>query len=331
MRSEGDVIVFLEPLTKGGGEINPGLLTEGARIAALLGVRLCALHCGPDKPDEEELQGYGASILYCVEGEGLLESRCEPCAAAARIALEHLPFRLLLFAHTDRGADLAPLIAFGLGTAAVTDCVDIRLARGALLYVRHVYGGQWEQVVSYRKPGREIATIKAESLDRKKRKEGTTLQIEAIPVDLQPGAVYPNTFPPEAPDFRTVDIIDAGRIVGVGSGSRDVLPLVEELSDLLEGALGTTRVVVDDGFFPKKRMIGQTGKSVSPGLYLALGVSGSPHHVAGIQGSKEVLSVNLDPGAPIFGYSDKGFVGDLRSLLPKLIDRIRRYRDGDLP
>ena len=77
-------------------------------------------------------------------------------------------------------------------------------------------------------------------------------------------------------------------------------------------------------------MIGQTGKTVAPDLYLTLGVSGSPHHVAGIQESKEVLSVNLDPRAPVFSFSDIGFVGDLRSLLPKLIERIKRYRDEGL-
>ena len=165
--------------------------------------------------------------------------------------------------------------------------------------------------------------------NRRPRQAG--LEIRTIPIEVPPDLVLPTAMPPVAPDFKTVDIVYAGRIIGVGSGSRDSIALVDELADLLGAAIGTTRVVVDDGFFPKIRMIGQTGKTVSPGLYLALGVSGSPHHVAGIQGSIEVLSVNTDPNAPIFGFSDKGFVGDLRSLLPKLVDRIRRYRDEGLP
>ncbi len=223
------------------------------------------------------------------------------------------------------------MVAAGLGTTAVTDCVDIRTANGELLYVRHLCGGQLEQVVSYDKPVREIATIKIEALDKRVMTGRAGIEIRTIPVEVPPDLVFPAAMPPVAPDFKTVDIVDAGRIIGAGSGSRDSLALVDELADLLGAAIGTTRVVVDDGFFPKKRMIGQTGKTVSPGLYLALGVSGSPHHVAGIQGSIEVLSVNTDQGAPIFGFSDKGFVGDLRSLLPKLIDRVRRYRDEGLP
>ena len=330
MNLEGDVIVFLEPDNGGREGINQGLLTEGARIAALLGARLGAVTCGPGKPDTTPIEGYGASILYSVEGEGLVGSGCEPVVIAVVSAMQGVPFRLLLMAHSDWGADLAPMLAAGLGTIAVTNCGDIRIANGELLYVRHLFGDQLEQVVSYDRPIREIATITIEALDKREMTGQSGLEIRTIPVEVPPDLVLPAALPPVAPDFKTVDIVDAGRIVGVGSGSRDSLALVDELADLLGAAIGTTRVVVDDGFFPKKRMIGQTGKTVSPGLYLALGLSGSPHHVAGIQGSKEVLSVNTDPGAPIFGFSDKGFVGDLRSLLPKLIDRIRRYRDEGL-
>ncbi len=337
VKNEGDVIVFLEPEKDGGGKINPGLLTEGARIAALLRTRLCALTIGPHKIDTTPIEGYGVSVLYCVEGEGLADKGCNAVAWAVGTALERLPFRLLLLAHSDWGADLAPLVAAALGTVAVTDCADIRTAKGTLSYVRHVYGDQLEQVVSYEKPVREIATIRTEALDPAKALDGrgkagpAALQVVTIPVEVLPDLGRTHALPPMAPDFKTVDIAYAERIIGVGSGSQESLALVEELSDLLGAAIGTTRVVVDDGLIPKKRMIGQTGKTVSPGLYLALGVSGSPHHVAGIQGAKELLSVNSDPGAPIFGFSDKGFIGDLRGLLPKLIDRIKRYRDGDLP
>lgn len=331
MSREGDVIVLLEPSNDGNEGVNQGLLTEGSRIAALVGARLGAVTYGQGKPDTAPIEGYGASILYSLEGEGLVGGGCEPTAIAAISAFRSLPFRLLLMAHSDRGADLAPLVAAGLGTAAVTDCVDIRVQEGELLYVRHLFGDQFEQVVSYGKPVREIATIRIEALDKREKGSQSGLEIRAIPVEIPPGIAFPAALPPVAPDFKTVDIGDAGRIVGVGSGSRDSLTFVDELADLLQAAVGTTRVVVDDGFFPKKRMIGQTGKSVSPGLYLALGVSGSPHHVAGIQGSKEVLSVNIDSGAPIFGFSDKGFVADLGSLLPKLIDRIKRHRDEGLP
>jgi electron transfer flavoprotein alpha subunit len=144
--------------------------------------------------------------------------------------------------------------------------------------------------------------------------------VSTIPLELIP------------PDYRTVDILYAKRIIGAGSGCGEpgLLSLVEELSHLLEGSIGTTRPVVDDGYLPKERMIGQTGKTIFPELYIALGISGSPHHVAGIQASKTILSVNRDPRAPIFNVSDAGFICDLKTLLPKLINRIKRYRDEGL-
>jgi electron transfer flavoprotein alpha subunit len=134
-------------------------------------------------------------------------------------------------------------------------------------------------------------------------------------------------------DFQTVDVAEAKTVVSAGMGAvtNDLYPLVQELADLIEGAIGTTRPVVDEGKIPRERMIGQTGKTVSPDLYLALGISGATHHVGGIQESGKIVSINRDPQASIFQNSDTGIVGDLREILPKLIERIKKARnDGEI-
>ena len=105
-----------------------------------------------------------------------------------------------------------------------------------------------------------------------------------------------------------------------------MIAVVEEFAELLQGSLGATRPVVDDGFLPKERMIGQTGKMVAPELYVSLGISGSPHHVAGIQDAEKIISVNKDVRAPIFQLSDIGFIGDLKQILPKLVKRIKEWK-----
>jgi len=132
------------------------------------------------------------------------------------------------------------------------------------------------------------------------------------------------------PDPRTVDLMHARRIVGVGAGgaSEELLASVSELADLLEGSVGATRPVVDDGWLPKERLIGQTGKTVAPELYLALGVSGSPHHVAGVQGAGHIVAVNQDGHAPIVTLSDTSFVGRLEEVLPELVRQLRGIRDA---
>jgi electron transfer flavoprotein alpha subunit len=196
--------------------------------------------------------------------------------------------------------------------------------------VRYEYGDQLEQELSYASPSWEIASWRPDFLDKREMQHTASVEVQkiyaAIPQDMKRTKVI-DILPP---DYRTVDILHAKRIIGVGAGctSPEILGMVEELSHLLEGSLGTTRPVVDDGIIAKDRMIGQTGKTIAPEAYLALGISGSPHHVAGIQRSKVILSVNHDPRAPIFAISDEGFVCDLKSLLPKLIVRIKQYRES---
>lgn len=326
-----DVVVSLETFEENKGEINGKLLTAGARIADRLGGSLSAMTLGGPAEDLPLCESYGVSRLYSVDGARLSEYSPEVFAWAAKQALKDIPFRLLLFAHTDRGRELAPRVASYLGTAAVTECVDIRMKEDALLYARLVYGGQFEQEVSYAVLP-EVVTIMPDAFDTREAGESAVTAIHAITVEVPPDIAGSTSLERIPPDYRTVDILYAKRIIGAGSGCADpqLLRLAEELSHLLEGSIGTTRPMVDDGYIPKERMIGQTGKTVMPDLYLALGLSGSPHHVAGIQRSGTVFSVNKDPRAPIFNVSDAGFVCDLNTLLPKLIDRIKRFRDEGL-
>jgi electron transfer flavoprotein alpha subunit len=331
MRGERDVVVFLEPAGDRGDDINKGLLSEGKRIARLLGGELRAVSVGHHVPDVRALKEYGVSTLYSVEGRDLAQYDCAAFSWAAQVALEQMSFRLLLFAGSDRGSELAPSVALSLDSAAVTDCVDIRINDGRLIYVRRVYEDQFEQEVSYMGGRREVATMRIDAFETRPIAERRPLEVWSITVEIPPAIARSRTLELLPPDARTVDIAYARRILGAGAGSTDVRLLVDELAQLLDASIGTTRVMVDEGHIPKGRMIGQTGKSVTPEVYLALGVSGSPHHVAGIQQSREILSVNLDPAAPIFGFSDRGFVGDLKELLPRLIERIKRYRDEGLP
>jgi electron transfer flavoprotein alpha subunit len=134
-------------------------------------------------------------------------------------------------------------------------------------------------------------------------------------------------------DFQTVDVAEADTVVaaGLGAATDELYPLVAELAALVEGAVGATRPVVDSGKIPRERMIGQTGKTVSPDFYLALGISGATHHTGGIQESGKIVAVNRDPQAPIFQNADAGVVADLKEVLPGLILRIKRAKaDGEI-
>jgi electron transfer flavoprotein alpha subunit len=324
-----NIFVLLEPAGEKSMEINQGLLTEGHRIASSLGCCLSALTIGDLPADADPFKSYGLTTLYYVQGEGLSQYSSETYSWAAAEAMKGLSFRLLLLAHSDSGRDLAPRIAALLDTQAITDCVDIRFRDRTLFYVRSLYGGRLEQEISYKDQARPIASLSLAALNKREIGTSESFQISRIPIQIPSDLVGTKTLEIITPDYQTIDILHTKRIVGAGLGCADskLLGLAEELSYLLEGSIGTTRPVVDDGLLPRDRMIGQTGKTVSPELYLALGISGSTHHMAGLQQSKTILSVNRDTHAPILGMADAGFVGDLETLLPKLIDRIKRYRD----
>jgi electron transfer flavoprotein alpha subunit len=326
MNQTGGVLVLLEWCGEERQAINTGLLGEGERIAKSLGTTVGAIAMGDTHETFTELW---VSDVYLLKGEALSEYRCEVFAWAIAAFLKKAAPRVLLAAHGDRGQELAPRIAFHLNSAAVTGCADITVKDGRIRYVRPVYGFQFVEEVSFSPGLAEIATILPEALDRRPAPKSEPPHVVEVPVEVPSDTAGSKHLGIIPPDFRMVDIGFAKRIVGAGAGTTDpeLLALVEEFARLLEGSLGATRPMVDEGHLPKERMIGQTGKSVAPELYLALGISGSPHHIAGIQESKRIIAINRDVRAPIFQFSDIGFVADLKKVLPGLVARIKAWRD----
>ena len=307
VKDKSDVIVFLEAAADSSDQINSGLLAEADQIARLLEGRVWAIDPEPFAYADESL------------------------AKAVKTALENIPFRLLLFADTDQGRELAPLVAVQLGTTAVTDCRDIRFRGGSLQYIRHIYNGQFERAVSFRSFP-EVATLNLNSLEKEGNESNKRIPHGKIHLEStmpMPGKRVVETI---APDFETVDIRYAGRIVDIGFGCAEpeLLDMALELARLLEASVGTTRAMVDEGLCAKSRMIGQTGKKTAPELCITLGVSGSAHHTTGLEKCGKILSINLDPRASILEVSDAGFVSDLHGVLPNLIRLIREFRDKEL-
>lgn len=326
MNKEKDIVALLESRGKDCEALNACLLTEGQRIARSLGGSLNALWIGNNS---SIAAGTGeGGVLYVLSGDHL--SDCQT-SVYSQVALEFLRKnspRLLLLAESDRGVEVAPQIAAYLNGVAIIGCVKVEIEEKRICYTKPSYGGRFEQHLSYPEGSLEIVALSPEALMQDDLIQWKPSRIEEQKVKTLPEVFRMDKLGAIPPDFRTVDITCAERILGVGAGGgqKDIMPLLEELAELLESAMGTTRPVVDDGYLPKEKMIGQTGKTVTPEVYLSLGISGSPHHVAGIQGAKKVIAINNDQRAPIFQFSDMGFIADLRTILPKLNRRIRDWR-----
>ena len=309
----GVVVAVTPPRREGVADAGAALVDRAARLAEALGARVAALTWDlADEADLERLSRVAAAVLR---------------DRGATIAL---------FADDDLGRQLAPVVALELGTAAVVGCADVVVRDGRPIYVKPVQGGWLEREIAFADGCTHVATLQ---LDAASAAAGESPADSVLPA-LQ-WVVAPLPVPEDAerrvrrldlepPDPRTVDLVHARRIVGVGVGgaSDGLLDAVAELAELLEGSLGATRPVVDDGRLPKERLIGQTGRTVAPELYLALGVSGSPHHVAGVQGAEHIVTVNKDEHAPIISFSDTSFVGRLEDVLPALVRQLKAVRDG---
>jgi electron transfer flavoprotein alpha subunit len=327
------IIIWVLPEINTSEEVSKlslGLLSEAWNIAEKVGGTVTALVLSDQNQDYSEVFAqYGVARAYIFQDPLFKYFSVESYAAAILPRLRLDKPWLFLMGHTSIGRELAPRLAVLLETGIVTDCVKIDPSQPEQpKFYRPVYGDQVYQEVVFQTDGTMLVTMEPRVLNPGpvfRTGEVKTIVIESnLPADL-----IKTTHKEYLPAyFQTVDVTDAGTIVsaGMGAATDELYPLVAELAALIEGSIGTTRPVVDGGKIPRERMIGQTGKVVSPVVYIALGISGATHHVGGNQEAARLSGLNVDRLAAIFQNSDAGAAADLREVLPKLIERIKRAK-----
>jgi len=298
---------------------------QGVEVAAVL------LGGGGMEPVARELLARGADRVFLVEDPRLALYRNDAYAeVVARLVQREKP-DVVLFGATAAGEELAPTVAARLGTGLGAHCTDLALGRDGLLAMGVLgFGGRihTEMFCPVRRP--QMASVKPGMFDPPQRREPAGAVVREDAGSLLEGAVLrlePAGFVPEAPEgmpLEKAEVVVAG---GWGVGSKENFMLLEELARELGGAVGCTRPALDAGWTAGEHtMIGTSGKSVRPRVYLGFGISGSPHHTVGIKDAQVIVSVNIDPGAPVFEVSDYGVVADVRRIVPALLEEIRRSR-----
>jgi electron transfer flavoprotein alpha subunit len=307
-----------------------GLFSEAKSIARKVSGTVTAVVLGEGEPDFTEVfRQYEVSNAYIFRDPVLRYFSAEAYSTALLKNIQEDQPWLFLMGHTNVGRELAPRLALPLKTGVISNCVKMDLTNPEKpLFFRPVYGGQLYQEVIYQTGNTMLITMDTRVLNVTPGLPVSEVKTQVIKPGLSPQAVRVKHLEFLPADFQTADLEDAEVIVSAGMGTitNDLLPVAEELAGLIQGALGTTRPVVDEAKMPRERMIGQTGKIVNPHLYLALGISGSEHHMRGIQDSGKILAINQDPKAPIFQNSDVGLIADIRDVLPGLIERIKSKR-----
>jgi electron transfer flavoprotein alpha subunit len=295
-------------------------LAAARSIASAYGDQVTACVFGQDIGDRaQEAIHYGADRVFAADDATLAEFRVEPYAALiTSLAQEHEPAVILMGA-TARGRELAPTVAVDLQTGAIADVTELELEDGNIVATRPVYAGKLlsKCTIPERRP--QIITVRPRAFSRPEPDTGRTGQV----VQVTP-AISEDEIKNKVTGFATaegqVSLSDAAIIVsgGRGVGGPEGFEPVVELARVLGGAVGASRAAVDAGWIPYAHQVGQTGKTVSPDLYIACGISGAIQHQAGMRTSKVIVAINKDPEAPIFKLAQYGIVGDLFKVVPAL-------------
>jgi len=312
------------------------LVAEAARVADQLGTEAGAVVLG--QCDESLIGAFGSrgtARVFLAHILGTSPHHADPYVPAlVDLIRRHQP-TVVLWDTTALARELAPRVAARLGTGLASDCLGVAVSGDGVLHLsRAAYGGRASCTVACPQARPQMATLQqspAAALPVVAGRQPEVVALEAVPGSSVSCTVVTGFFQeePSSMDLAEADVVVAG---GRGVGSREAFRLLAELASLLGGAVAASRPVVDAGWVPPHRQVGQSGRTVAPSLYIACGISGAPHHLVGMRESKTVIAINSDRNAPVFGLADLGIVGDLHEVLPPVVARLRESKTrGPLP
>lgn len=254
-------------------------------------------------------------------------------AGAYVTALAHIAgqaaAQVVLLADDSCGREVAPRLAHRLNGGIVTEVMAVEGEGGAVIFRRQMYGGRTiAAIAAQRFP--VVATVKPRSMEAAAEQVGRAGEEVPVSVTLDASLMRTRVVQKVAEEVRGVKLENARVVVSGGRGLKGPEPFkqLEELAQLLKGAVGASRAATDAGWVPASWQVGQTGKTVSPDLYIAVGISGATQHLAGMTGSKTIVAINTDSDAPIFKVAHLGIVGDYKTILPKFIEKCRELTQG---
>lgn len=331
MEAHRDVWVFLEARNGALRDVSIQLIGEARRIADRRGARLCGVLPGwKVEPLAREAIEHGVDRVYLVEDPRLETYTSRPFTKVlAALRWKHNP-EVILFGATKNGRDLGGRLHAAIDTGLAADCVRFDVTEeGFLDMIRPAFGGKSLAHIHCEKHRPQMASARLNVFLPPPRQPGRTGEVvrEAVAItdaDLDAKVI---AFRPTV-TRETKKIDDAKILVSGGFGMADPknFAMLEELASLMGGAVSASRKPVDSGWVPKALQVGQTGKTVRPELYLAIGISGAVQHLAGMQESAKIVAINIDPKAPIFEIADYGIVGDLFQIVPEMIRQLRAFR-----
>lgn len=304
------------------------LVSAGLAVAESLGGDVTALLLGSGIGDAAgTLAASGVDKVMAADDDNLASFVSNAWTTVVAQAIGDVGPGVVLMPGTTSGRDYAPRVAARLRLGLAADCVDLKVEDGNLVAIRPLLGGRVLTAVRFEGDGPSLATVRPGSFERA---GGTRepVEVSAIPVTLGPDDLKVRVVETLHEDSGGKRLDSAERIVAGGRGLKepDRFAMVEELAGALNAAVGASRAVVDAGWRPHHEQVGQTGQTVAPRLYVAVGISGAVQHLVGMQGADYIVAINRDADAPIFNIASFGIVGDLFEVVPAVIEEIKAAR-----
>ena len=333
------VYVFAQQVDNEVSGIALELIGKGKDLAKDLDTDVTAVLIGSDvKGLVDVLAEYGADKVIVVDDPELKEYRTEPYAHALASVINEFKPDIMLVGATAIGRDLGPRVSARVHTGLTADCTQLDIGdfpmvaipgkeqkHNQLLMTRPAFGGNTIATIACPDFRPQMATVRPGVMQKAERVAGAKAEV----IEFNPGFTPDNKYVEILEVVKAVsdvaDIMDAKILVsgGRGVGSPENFKMLEDLADALGGTVSCSRAVVDSGWKPRDLQVGQTGKTVRPQVYFAIGISGAIQHVAGMEESDIIVAINKDENAPIFDVADYGIVGDLNKIVPALTEQIK--------
>lgn len=333
------VFTFAQQVDGKLSSISLELIGKGKDLAADLNTEVTAVLLGSDiKGLVDELAEHGADKIIVVDDSKLKEYRTEPYTQALAAVINEFKPEIFIIGATAIGRDLGPRVSARVGTGLTADCTQLEIGdyplvaiagreqkHNQLLMTRPAFGGNTIATIACPENRPQMATVRPGVMQKKERVAGAKAQIIDFDAKLTENDKYVEILEIVKNAKTTEDIMAAKILVsgGRGVGSAENFKILKDLADVLHGTVSCSRAVVDAGWMPKDIQVGQTGKTVRPHLYFAIGISGAIQHLAGMEESDIIIAINKDENAPIFSVADYGIVGDLNKIVPALTEKIK--------
>ena len=335
--SNNEVWVYIEQNNSAIAEVSLELLSKARELASKLKVKTGVILLG-EKVDNlvEELYHYGADTVYKAENKALAEYTTLPYAhLVCQMIREYKP-QIVLYGATTNGRDIAPRVASELKTGLTADCTELQIGdysskgqefKNILYQIRPAFGGNIIATIVSPEHRPQMATVREgvmKLVSPDKKLKGKLVEFEAeISPELVVSEIVKKIQHEKEVDLKAASIIVAA---GMGVGSKEGFDLVKKLAHELGGQVAASRAAVDAGFIGHDYQVGQTGTTVRPTLYVAVGISGQIQHIAGMNESNRIIAINNDSDAPIFKIAHYGIVGDFTKVVPKFIEAFKSLK-----